>query len=372
MFKNHTYSQFLNLLQLGLWNKKIDKTLLKDAIDWNAIINLSTEQSVLGIVGDGIANLPKELWPDQQVVFKWYSMTLNVEKRNERMNALLPCLMKLLEEKEVKCWLLKGQGLAQYYPKPLHRQPGDIDLLVKKEDFTKAMEVLKTLPHRKEESLLDLLHYDTNIDGVEVELHGSLNTKINSAANRHFNSWMDEMLFRATAVVYKVDGVNIPIPSANFNAVYVFIHLFRHYVFGGIGLRQVCDWMRLLAACQNEIDRKELQNTLERFHLVKAWKMFGCMAVRHLGMSEDAMPFYDGQYGSAADKILENIFENGNFGRNNKELHVRPTNYLHRKLHSFYYKTKDRLRHYSLFPEETIYALLMGWKVAIIYLLHGR
>lgn len=299
-------------------------------------------------------------------------MTLTMERHNERINALLPRLIKQLEKNGVRCWMLKGQGLAHHYPNPLHRQSGDIDLLVEKKNFSKAMNVLKSMPHRQEETLLHLLHYATNIEGIEVELHGSLNTTMNSAVNRHFKDWLNEVLFHADSVTYKVNGVDIPIPSANFNAVYVFIHLFRHYLFGGIGFRQICDWMCMLVACRNEIDRKELQLTLERFHLMKAWQMFGCMAVKLLGMPEEAMPFYDGQYDTAADNILRNIFRNGNFGRSNKELNIRPNNYMQRKIHSLYYKTKDKLRHFSLFPEETIYALLTGLKVSAMYMIHGK
>lgn len=53
--------QFIELLQAGLWNKEIDKTLFDGSIDWSSIINLSTEQSVIGITGDGIESLPKDL-----------------------------------------------------------------------------------------------------------------------------------------------------------------------------------------------------------------------------------------------------------------------------------------------------------------------
>lgn len=372
MSGNNVKRQFLQLLQGGLWNKEIDKNVFDGAIDWNGITALSTEQSVIGIVGDGIARLPRELWPGQQVIFRSYSLTLKIERHNEMMNTFLPRLMMLFEKNKINCWVLKGQGLSLHYPNPLHRQAGDIDLLVEKKDFVKAMKVLKSLPHQKEESLLDLLHYATNIEGIEVELHGSLNTSINLAVNRHFSSWLSATLFHADAVTYQVEGADIPVPSANFNAVYVFIHMFRHYLYGGIGLRQVCDWMCLLTACREEIDREELRTTLKRFHLMKAWRMFGCMAVKHLGMPEEAMPWYDGRYGAAADVILANIFENGNFGHNNKELSFRPENYLHRKVHSFYYKTKDKLRHIRLFPEETVYALWTGLKVSAMYMIHGK
>lgn len=370
---NSTKMQFLELLKAGLWHQEVDRKLFEHtSVDWNGIARLSRAQTVVGIVYDGIERMPEDCWPAKEVVFKWYAQAQIIARANQRMNAFLPRLTDLFRLHGVNCWVLKGQGLAQHYPNPLHRQSGDIDLLVEERCFDKAVEVIKTLPHSKDSMHLALLHYDTNIDGIEVELHGSLNTAVNGALDRRFNNWLSATLFHADAVTYQVEGADIPVPSANFNAVYVFIHMFRHYLYGGIGLRQVCDWMCLLTACREEIDREELRTTLKRFHLMKAWRMFGCMAVKHLGMPEEAMPWYDGRYGAAADVILANIFENGNFGHNNKELSFRPENYLHRKVHSFYYKTKDKLRHIRLFPEETVYALWTGLKVSAMYMIHGK
>ena len=52
------------------------------------------------------------------------------------------------------------------------------------------------------------------------------------------------------------------------------------------------------------------------------WKVFGAMAVAHLGMPAEAMPFYDSQYKRKGDVVLKRILKSGNFGHN-KDLSYR-------------------------------------------------
>lgn len=366
-----TRKDFLNLVQAGLWNtgEKVD---ISQEADWDQINRLAVQQAVAGIAGDGLAFLPADQRPSRNSLQRWMMQVMCIEKMNRKMNALLPELIWLFEKNHIQVWLLKGQGLAETYCTPLHRQSGDIDLLVKPADFERARQLLLTCPHTHAELLMKRLHFALSVNDIEVELHGDINLVINPSVKRIFDSWLKTNLYNVPPCMVEIQGNAIPVPPADFNVVYIFIHLFRHYLGEGVGLRQLCDWCRFLYINKEKIDREKLKNTLESFNLLKAWKVFGLLAVRILKCPPEIMPFVDGNYEIEAASVCEEIFAGGNFGKLSKKYTKRPSEYWHRKCHSFYYNTQTRLRHLKHFPAETLYSLLNSWKQSLYYVLHGK
>lgn len=43
-------------------------------------------------------------------------------------------------------------------------------------------------------------------------------------------------------------------PRAEEDVVYVFAHILQHFFKGGIGLRQICDWCRLLYTYRDSLN----------------------------------------------------------------------------------------------------------------------
>ena len=78
----------------------------------------------------------------------------------------------------------------------------------------------------------------------------------------------------------------------NDDIIFVFTHLLQHFFQGGVLLRQVCDWTRLLWIYRESIDRDLLQERLEEMRLMSEWEVFATMAVDFLGCPSLALPFY--------------------------------------------------------------------------------
>lgn len=45
---------------------------------------------------------------------------------------------------------------------------------------------------------------------------------------------------------FEVEDQKVAMFNATFNAFYVFMHLYHHFLQVGVGLRQVCDWMLIM------------------------------------------------------------------------------------------------------------------------------
>ena len=130
--------------------------------------------------------------------------------------------------------------------------------------------------------------------------------------------------------VWKNDGVDVPLPSPDNDVIIVFTHILQHFYKGGIGLRQICDWCRLLWTYRSEIDVEKLEGRLRRAGLMTAWKAFGALAVFYLGL-----PFTVERYRQKADRIMEFVLMSGNFGHNRDHSYFEKYPYLVRKCVSF-------------------------------------
>ncbi len=135
-----------------------------------------------------------------------------------------------------------------------------------------------------------------------------------------------------------------------------FTHFLKHFYKGGLGLRQICDWCRLLWTFREEIDEGLLEARLQSMGLVSEWKAFGAFAVEYLGMPIDAMPLYDGgaKWKSKASRIRSFIMEVGNMGHNRDWSYMRRYPYLVRKFVSFWRRSVDSLHHALIFPLDSL------------------
>ena len=121
-------------------------------------------QSVTGILFDGIQQLTKTQRPPTEILLDWFGQTLHIESANIKHNKALASLVSYLRDEGVESRLLKGQGCASYYPNPLHRQCGDIDLFVGKEQYGRALQVIENKGiHIEKEGVKDTQYHLLNL-----------------------------------------------------------------------------------------------------------------------------------------------------------------------------------------------------------------
>ena len=164
--------------------------------------------------------------------------------------------------------------------------------------------------------------------------------------------------------------------------MYVFAHILQHFYKGGIGLRQVCDWCRLLYTYRDSLNYGLLEQGIKRAGLMSEWKTFGAFAVELLGMQVEAMPLLDvrckkedgrceidANLRKKADKICKFILEVGNFGHNRDNSFRTKQPFLKRKWIAFSYKMKDFFCHFKVFPLDSLKVFIMEVKSGVVYTL---
>lgn len=361
---------FFDLIKVGLFpyhaERIMDSCLFTKDVDWEEIYRLAEEQAVMGLIAEGI-DLYKlhdsSFKIPQEWALRFVGQTMLIEQRNRAMNAFVAELMEGLRKQGIHAILVKGQGIAQCFEKPLWRAPGDVDLLLSKDEYPKAKAFLIPLGEMTEPEEVGKKHLALNIEGWTVELHGTLHCGLSRRVDKMLDEVQEDDLGGMSSVgrsddvcIWKNGDTDVPLLLAENNAIYVFTHILQHFFKGGIGLRQICDWCRLLWTYHGAIDLALLEKRIRKAGLLDEWRAFGEFAVKYLGMPIDAMPLYadSAKWQRKADKISVFILEVGNLGHNRDNSYYGKYPFLIRKTISFGRRLKDLMRHAKIFPMNSV------------------
>ena len=174
--------QLFNLVKSALWQTMADASLFGEQTDWQAIYKFARKQTVAGIAYDGMLTLPAELQPPRALLLQWSNSLMLCEDNNHLLNERIETLFQHYQTAGLKPFLLKGQGVAQNYPHPEHRQPGDIDVYIGKQDYERANQLLAELGGEIESE--SVKHSHGHWQGVAVENHYLLTQFASPSANR--------------------------------------------------------------------------------------------------------------------------------------------------------------------------------------------
>ena len=96
--------------------------------DWNRLFTLAAQHGVTALLFDTILRLPEQQQPSRALKIRWALSSEAIEKRHAQQTRAAHELTTLFASHGVRTILLKGLGLSIYYPRPEHRECGDIDL----------------------------------------------------------------------------------------------------------------------------------------------------------------------------------------------------------------------------------------------------
>ena len=358
MANKKNYQLFLELLRAGLWGVSPDLSLFDTTIEWGKVLEVGQEQTVVGVLTDGIAMLPNEMRGERREVMPFFARTMELEDENRKMNRFAPFLMTQLEKKGVKSILLKGQGVAMCYRQPLHRVVGDIDLLVPDaEQYQRARQLMMKIAEVTEDEDEGRKHSAFVYKGMTIEIHGDFRFSINKQCKHNIRKWKEMRLAEPTRHIDEGDLKGATLPSVQFDAVFIFAHLLGHYMgAGGVGLRQVSDWMMFVNRYHQEIDKDVLVDDLNLLGIRQYWEVFGAMAVDYLGFPKERMPLYDSRNSKKGKIVLMNIFKTGNFGAKQKKWQLKEgSNTMLKKVVTFCGQIPVYSRNIRLFPKDTLW-----------------
>ncbi len=349
---------FLAIVKAGLWEQGVRLAdYLDDTKDLKIaeITRLANEQSLSGIVAVGLEHV-QDVRMAIEDMLPIMETSLSIQAANTEMNVFIAKLFADLKNEDINAVLVKGQGIAQCYERPLWRACGDVDLLLMGDNYYRAQALMGSKGLEIEDESLSNKHHGFKIDDFVVELHGTFHSGLSRKVDRVLDDEMDTMFRNKEFRYWKNGESNIPLPSVNHDVVFIFSHILQHFFLEGIGLRQICDWCRLLWTYRDNLDTKYIEGRIKKMGLMSEWKAFAALAVDYLGMPKDAMPFYDSnkKWSRKASKILDFIFYCGNFGHNIDSSYYTKHSYIVKKAISFKYRVSNFLKRVGICPLDSV------------------
>ena len=212
------------------------------------------------------------------------------------------------------------------------------------------------------------------VDSWVVELHGTLRTGLGKRIDNEIDSIQDSIFKEGRVRVWRNGKTDVFLPAPDDDVVFVFSYILQHFFKGGIGLRQICDWCRLLWTYRDTIDKGLLEGRLKRMGLMSEWKTFAALAVEWLGMPVEALPLYSSErkWSRKARKVMAIVLETGNFGHNRDMSYYEKYPYLVFKAISWWNYTCDSLRHMMIFPKDAARVWLLRLKASAKAVAKGK
>ncbi len=342
-----TKSDFIFMLvRSALWKQPLEHF---DMTPWEykAVMEDADKQCVTGLITDCLRT--NNMGLKKKCVIHMLKLQKVLVAENQRINDNLKALLELLGKKGIIPTIVKGQSIGSLYPTPNLRVPGDIDFYVLPKEFEATLQALEQewLEENPVREDIDK-EFAFSHNGTTMELHRHLLM----FANKKLMNYFSRLAETCERVSLNVDGIEIKTLEPTVNIFYTFCHLYHHFRMEGVAVRQLCDMAILLHANKDAIDRKRLEDILRETGYTNAFKAFGSIIIRKIGLPEDEYPINitekDHQKGN---KILKEILRSGNWGLYGRKTHEE--NLMH-TLETGKIEIMNNLRFFSLSPRENL------------------
>lgn len=302
-----TEELFFDLIRVAI-GSQVCLSHSPSADEWGKLYDMAKKQSLVGVCFAGVQKLvTQKQEPPEMLYLTWMGMAAKIQQRNEVVNRQCAELQTKLSTDGLRSCVLKGQGIAALYGQlAALRQSGDIDVWVKATP-ERVIEYADRYGFSEEPTYL---HVGANVfTDTPVELHWRPTLFRNLFHNSIVQRWCNvcsEDTFK------HLEEYGFDIPSDDFNRVFNLSHLYRHFMFEGVGLRQVLDYYYVLmnTTCSDSLAEQNLicRLGMKKFASALMWvlKVLFALPGDKFLFSPDEK---EGRF------LLEEIMQMGNFGR---------------------------------------------------------
>lgn len=350
---------FYELIRVAIGTQEHLSRLPSEA-EWKELFEMAEKQSLVGICFLGLQKLGADavegflqIGMSEDLYLVWMSMATQINMRNDVVNEQCAALQKRLATDGFRSSILKGQAVAMLYGEDLRgfRQSGDIDIYVDC-GRERAIEYARSIQGDVDWDYkhLHLNMFDTSADSATataVEMHYVPEVLLNLWKNRKLQKWFKENREEMFTSTNFSNSSNISTPSAEFNLFYILLHTYRHFLYEGVGMRQLMDYFFVLRASSKIPSSKiqEVTRTIEVFDMKKFASGVMWITKEVFGISEQLLLCEpDEKEGSY---ILSEVMTGGNFGHYDERLEDDKTHGKMRSIKKILKHNLYLLTHYS-------------------------
>lgn len=231
---------------------------------WQQLYDLAVEHKLEHVVCETLWRDSAFCRNERQLAGMWQRKTvLHAAVQAGKTQKLLR-LGSRLQEQGIPYAVLKGVICRALYTRPELRPSGDEDVLIFPEDFRRCSELLQQegFAHiRQGAGEEDVTHWMDAQTGLHIELH----TKLFST-KREGEAQLNDCLSRQLRhpVVFQTEGGAVQTLAPTWHFLFLIAHALKHFIYGGFGIRTLCDVVTYEEKYREEIDREEIASWLDR------------------------------------------------------------------------------------------------------------
>lgn len=323
VYMNDINKTFFELIQVAI-GTRICLSHTPNADEWRDLYAMAKKQSLVGVCFAGVQKLQEQQQAPtstgsaqaEMLYLTWMGMAAKIQQRNEVVNRQCVELLAKLSDDGFRSCVLKGQGIAALYGDlAMLRQSGDIDIWMDG-GWEKVMDYVNARTPNREFDMKHT-HFEVFEDTI-VETHWRPTATTNPILNRKLTAYFEREQERQFENRVSLPGGQvICAPTADFQLVHAMLHVFGHFLYEGVGMRQMMDLYFAHQACAESEMVTEVQKVIEdlglvRFARASMW-VFGHvfnMPVHQMMWEPDS---------EAGKELLDEIMLGGNFGHHNEE-----------------------------------------------------
>lgn len=302
----------LALLRAGLWEcaPAASGCFPLSSEAWGQLYRLARRQTVTGIVFSGLQRLPDDLMPPEALLVRWAAEVDAIERRNRAVDAAVVELTSFFRSKGLNPILQKGQGVALCYADPALRESGDIDFyFAGPKAFSAAVRYIRMGGVSASTQPDGSIHYRWR--GIDVEHHRRL-LDLHNPMLRSYAAGLASAWGNSAVELHSAHGSTVSVPSPPLCLLLLNLHILKHAVGRGIGLRQLCDLARACHVFSSPAAEAEFVRVSRRLGLGRWDALLHAFLVDSLGLDAARLP-YPRRASGAAD-LSAIVWRGGNFG----------------------------------------------------------
>lgn len=283
---------FLKLLRNALWDRTIEDWKGLSLQQWKDLYTFAESHTLVGILYDALNALPEDNDAPPELLLTWVVAVQRIEDAYARHSKIVGMQRAAWEKRGLKALLLKGLDSAAMYIVPEHRSCGDIDWYFGSDDDWSAANAIAA----------------GNGCKLETDSDGDVHYLLSGVVVEHHRRWNDASSARARRVM---DALPPEKPEAQL--LMRNVHILKHVMVGGIGLRQFCDLALAYRYYDGQYDPARLVELLEKAGLAKWNRLLNAFLAKVLECEyidkENKLPEADLEW------LVETVFDDGNFGK---------------------------------------------------------
>ena len=298
---DEVYDQFLRVLRAAIRGEKMDPDDRMRA-HLPRLYRMAAEHHILPLVADC-------LYDETQNGVALHAREIAISQAQRTADFLL--LLQELEKQHLYPVIVKGIVCRNMYPKPELRHSEDEDLFIRPaeyDEYKRALQAYGLQPANDEDSY-EVMFSDKKL-GMYLELHTSLFPAKSDAygdCNRFFEGAIER------AVEMPIEDVTLRTLAPTDHLLFLLCHAYKHFLHGGVGIRQLCDMGLMAEKYAGQIDWTYIRHACGELHIEAFAAGLFRIGEKHLGFARPEA-FADIELDER--DLLEDILSGGLYGVN--------------------------------------------------------